>query len=159
MKPYSEYSAEELAMESLFIRWVRYPEDAPIRKFWINWVESHPDRAETVRQARQLVSAVSEWEMEEVSAQESGTLWGRIRNTIEALPEIDQLKPSLKAMATNWYFLRWSVGIVATVGLILLWFFGEPVALSSRPTEQSIAKTDTTQRFGEQDSTAKDTPF
>ena len=127
MKPYSEYSAEELAMERLFIRWVRKPDDPPIRKFWMGWIEKHPHMMDTVQQARDLVHTASEWNVEDVTAQESGSLWSRIRTTIEILPEIDHLEPSLKAMATKWYFLRWSVGIAATVFLVLLWFFWDTI--------------------------------
>ncbi len=146
-------------MERLFIRWVRQPDDLPIRKFWMGWVENHPHMAETVQQAKALVHTASDWNLEEVTAQESGSLWSRIRNTIEILPEIDHLEPSLKAMATNWHFLRWSVGIGATVFMIMLWFFWEPTAFSARPHETGIAKSDTTHSFDKQDTTAKHTLF
>jgi len=157
MKPYSEYSAEELAMERLFIRWVLHPDDPPIRKFWTSWIDKYPHMVDTVQDARQLVRTASDWNLEEVPAQESGSLWNRIRTTIETLPEMDHLEPSIKAIATNWYFLRWSAGIAATVTLILLWFCWEPSAFPARPNETNIAKSDTTRILNPPDSTSKHT--
>jgi hypothetical protein len=155
MKPYSEYSAEELAMERLFIRWVLHPDDPPIRKFWTSWIDKYPHMGETVQDAKELVHTASDWNLEEVSTQEAGSLWSRIRTTIETLPEMEHLEPSLKVMATNWYFLRWSVGIATTVFLLLFWFFWEPNAFPVRSTETSIAKSDTVHSIDKQDSTSK----
>ena len=157
MKPYSEYSAEELAMERLFIRWVMHPDDPPIRKFWMGWIDKHPHMGETIQDAKALVRTASDWNLEEVTSQESGSLWSRIRTTIETLPEMERLEPSLKAMATNWYFFRWSAGIVATVVLVLLWFFWEPSTFPVQPSEAGIAKTDTTLTNNRPDSTVKHT--
>lgn len=153
MKPYSEYSAEELAMERLFIRWVRHPDDTPIRKFWMGWISKHPHMHEVVEDARELVRAASDWNLEEVSAQESGSLWSRIRTTLETLPERERLNPSIQAAANNGYFLRWSVGITATVALALLWFLREPTPFPDQAEKASIAKSDTTRHYDRRDST------
>ena len=157
MKPYSEYSAEELAMERLFIRWVMHPDDTPIRKFWMGWIAKYPHMDEVVQDARELVKTASDWDLEEVSTQESGSLWSRIRTTLETLPERERLNPAIAVIATPWYFLRWSVGIAATAALLLFLFFREPVVFTAQPDESSIAKPDTTQQSGSQDSTKKHT--
>ncbi|WAC12767.1 hypothetical protein [Dyadobacter pollutisoli] len=83
MKPFSELSAEELAMENLFIRWVRFPDDPPIRSFWENWIIKYPSRKETVEKARELVLIASEWKPEMLSSQDVNSIWGRIRSTLE----------------------------------------------------------------------------
>jgi hypothetical protein len=153
MKPYSEYTAEELAMERLFIRWVQYPDDSPIRLFWEGWMKQHPDRAETVASARELVGMASEWEAEPLMPAETDTLWGRIWNSIEALPELEKLEPSLKAIATNWYFLRWSVGILASVVLIVILFLWEPGGMSLLPQETTVAQPDSVRIPAARDST------
>ncbi len=153
MKPYSEYTAEELAMERLFIRWVRNPDDPPIQRFWENWIEQNPMMVGTVESARELVDVASGWEVDSLPPNEAGSLWDRIRSSIETLPEIEYLDPSVKAIAANWYFLRWSAGIVATVLLVMLWFFWEPEAF---PRPQTVmAKSDTTRVIHNQDSTKK----
>ena len=58
MKPFSELSAEELAMENLFIRWVRFPDDPPIRSFWEGWIVKYPAMKDTVARARELGTKV-----------------------------------------------------------------------------------------------------
>ena len=87
MKPYSEYSAEELAMENLFIRWVRFPNDPPIRSFWENWMTKYPYKKDTVDQARELVLITSEWKTDTLSNQDVNSIWDRIRNSLEIIKE------------------------------------------------------------------------
>lgn len=159
MKPYSEYSAEELAMERLFIRWVMSPDDAPIRKFWMGWIAKYPHMEEVVQDARRLVQTASDWNLEEVSAQESGSLWNRIRTTLETLPERERMSPSSKAVEIRGYFLRWSVGIAATAVLVVFWFFREPAVAPVQSIEIDIAGADTTIRPSSQDSTNKSIVF
>ncbi|HEV7350648.1 hypothetical protein [Telluribacter sp.] len=145
MKPYSEYSAEELAMERLFIRWVRFPNDLPIQSFWENWLVQHPHMNETVHTARQLVEQASAWNSEDLSGEEAGSLWTKIRSSIERLPDVEPLDPSLRSIAANWYFFRWSAGVCATGLLIMLWYFLEPTPINNRLFEPLPIKTDSVQ--------------
>lgn len=85
MKPYSDYSAEELAMENLFIRWVRFPDDPSIRTFWENWMIKYPSKKDTVDQARELVLIASEWRPDTLSNQEVNSIWGRIRSSLDII--------------------------------------------------------------------------
>lgn len=87
MKPYSEYSAEELAMENLFIRWVRFPNDPPIRSFWESWMTKYPYKRDTVNKARELVLVATEWRPEVLSSQDVNSIWDRIRNSLEIIKE------------------------------------------------------------------------
>lgn len=87
MKPFSELSAEELAMENLFIRWVRFPDDPPIRTFWEGWIAKYPSMKETVARARELVLMASDWKPDTLSSQEINSLWGRIRNSLDMKKE------------------------------------------------------------------------
>jgi hypothetical protein len=87
MKPYSEYSAEELAMENLFIRWVRFPNDPPIRSFWENWMTKYPNKKDTIDKARELVLVTTEWRPETLSNQDVNSIWDRIRNSLEIIKE------------------------------------------------------------------------
>ena len=87
MKPYSEYSAEELAMENLFIRWVRFPTDPPIRSFWENWMQKYPNKKRTVDEARELVLITSDWKTESLSNQDVNSIWDRIKSSLEIIKE------------------------------------------------------------------------
>lgn len=155
MKPYSEYTAEELAMERLFIRWVQNPNDPPIQQFWEGWLDQHPSMIDTVYLAKELVDSASKYDANEISNDEVGSLWNRIRSSVETLPELEHLDPSVKAIATNWYFLRWSAGIVATVSLVVLWFFFEPNTFPLPPENSKVTQSATSKNPAEKDSTNK----
>ena len=97
MKPYSDYSAEELAMENLFIRWVRSPDDPSIRAFWENWIIKYPYMKENVDKARELVLAASDWKPDMLSNQEVNSIWGRIRNSLEIIGDRELVSPAVKS--------------------------------------------------------------
>jgi hypothetical protein len=142
-------------MERLFIRWVQNPNDPPIRKFWKGWIDQHPSMIDTVYLAKELVDTASEWDTNEISHEEAGTLWNRIRSSVETLPELEHLDPSVKAIATNWYFLRWSAGVVATVLLVILWFSFEPNTFPLPPPKMILSKSDSSQMMVKKVSTSK----
>lgn len=115
MKPYTQYTAEELAAENLFIRWVRNPDDKSVSRYWEGWVKKFPEKQKTVSVARQLVLKASEAPAETLSNDEVKTLWGRIKNSVEILPEIKPLDLELKMVALDWYFYRWLITAVVVV--------------------------------------------
>ena len=51
---YFDYSVEDFAMDSRFQRWVQCPcrED---NFFWQTWLSEHPEKRQTIEQARTLV--------------------------------------------------------------------------------------------------------
>jgi len=110
MKPYSDYSAEELAMENLFIRWVRFPDDPSICNFWENWMIKYPSKKDTVEQARQLVLTASDWKPDGLSNQEVNSVWGRIISSLEIIGDREPIDSSVK----------WFKNIKIIRGLILL---------------------------------------
>ena len=92
MKPFSELSAEELAMENLFIRWVRFPDDPPIRSFWENWILKYPSQKDTVAKARELVLIASDWKPDSLSGQDVNSIWGRIMSSLDIMGDRDARK-------------------------------------------------------------------
>lgn len=92
MKPFSELSAEELAMENLFIRWVRFPDDPPIRSFWENWILKYPAQKDTVAKARELVLIASDWKPDNLSGQDVNSIWGRIMSSLDIMGDRDSRK-------------------------------------------------------------------
>ncbi|GAA4436721.1 hypothetical protein GCM10023091_14950 [Ravibacter arvi] len=120
MKPFSEYSAEELAMERLFIRWVVVPEDAPIRAFWEKWLEKFPEKRETVRTAAQLVRGASDWRSPNaLSGEEVNSIWGRIRSSIGQVNE-EPLDSRMKILKIRMLYYKWHILIAAVVILLIL---------------------------------------
>lgn len=111
-------------MERLFIRWVRNPQDPEIGKFWDGWLVKYPHMLAIVDTARNLVNSASELPVETISNEEVGSLWHRIRSSIEIFPEIQNSR--MRTIAGKFYFLRWSIGIVGTVFLIILLIVFKP---------------------------------
>ncbi|MCE7063975.1 hypothetical protein [Dyadobacter sp. CY326] len=120
MKPFSELSAEELAMENLFIRWVRFPDDPPIRSFWEGWIVKYPAMKDTVARARELVLMASDWRTDSLSSQDVNSIWGRIRNSLESIKERESGQPSAYSESVKPSGIV--VGVISMVVIILLAF-------------------------------------
>ena len=120
MKHFSAYTAEELATDDLFVRWVQHPDDAEVASFWEGWLLYHPNRRDTVETARQLVRIASQPDREVLAGDEVRSLWGRIRTSIQEMPELQPLQPDVQSFVARWYFFR-SVGAAAGIVLFLGW--------------------------------------
>lgn len=121
MKPFSELSAEELAMENLFIRWVRFPDDQAIRTFWEGWISKYPSRRDTVEAARQLVLMASDWKPESLSNQDVNNLWNRIRSSIEMMTERDTKRVDKKPRGGD--LLRGLILVLMSVTFLFFLFY------------------------------------
>lgn len=126
MKPYSDYSAEELAMENLFIRWVRFPDDPSIRTFWENWMIKYPLKKDIVEEARQLVLTASDWKMDGLSSQEVNSVWGRIRSSLEIIGEREPNDVEVKTSQDKktWKAVILVIMSVAFLFILFYFFFG-----------------------------------
>jgi len=125
MKPFSELSAEELAMENLFIRWVRFPDDPPIRSFWENWILKYPAQKDTVAKARELVLIASDWKPDSLSGQEVNSIWGRIMSSLDIMGDRDARKsthdgPDRRLSAGNIVLILMSVTFLLFVFYFIL---------------------------------------
>lgn len=142
MKHFSAYTAEELAADELFIRWVQHPDDAEVSAYWEGWLTHHPYKAEDVAIARELVGMASGPASKPMEGEEVMSLWGRIRSSIQEMPELQPLQPEIQSWVTNWYIFRWVsavAGIVLFVGWVL-WMQGAH-AMETVRTPIGVAKT------------------
>ncbi|WP_128546120.1 FecR family protein [Larkinella soli] len=122
MKHFSAYTAEELAADELFTRWVQHPDDAEVSAFWEGWLTHHPYKTEEVEEARELVMTASRPATRGLEGDEVVSLWGRIRSSIQEMPELQPLQPDVQSWVTNWYIFRWvsaAAGIVLFIGWVL----------------------------------------
>lgn len=109
-------------MERLFIRWIKYPNDAPIRSFWENWLKKFPDMQETVELAAELVRRASDWPGDSgLSSEDVNSLWGRIRTSIGQVKEMEPLQSRIDILKIRLLYYRWYV-IGGTLALIVLAF-------------------------------------
>lgn len=142
MKHFSAYTAEELAADELFIRWVQHPDDAEVSAYWERWLAHHPYKTETVELARELVHLASNPASQPMEGEEVVSLWGRIRSSIQEMPELQPLQPEIQTWVTNWYIFRWvsaAAGIVLFIGWVF-WMQGAH-AMETVRTPDGVAKT------------------
>lgn len=121
-KPYAAYSAEDFALDDLFVRWVQYPSDEEVTAFWEQWLSNNPERHETVTTARKIIRAGGQSRLPVLTTDEISTVWGRIRESLQTLEDVRPLQPDVRAVVGWWYFVRMAT---AALGLVLLasWAF------------------------------------
>lgn len=116
-KPYSAYSAEELALDDLFVRWVQHPDDEEVVAYWQGWLSNHPHRTDIVETARELINTGSRSASLALSPDEISSVWGRIRVSLQTMEDVRPLQPDVRAVVGWWYFIR---TVAALLGLLLL---------------------------------------
>lgn len=108
-------------MERLFIRWIKYPDDVPIHAFWESWLKKFPEMQDTVHAAAELIRASSDWPQEnDLSEDEVGSIWTRIRSSIGQVKEMDPLQSRIEILKFRLFYYRWYLIGLVLVGLVLL---------------------------------------
>jgi len=116
MKNFTRYNVNDFASEPLFIQWVQRPDDAELSNFWQVWLRNHPYKSEDIEEARELVGQISDT-YGGMNAHEVKTLWKRVLESVNTIPEIDPLDNQVKPLASAFYLLRWISALL--VGLVL----------------------------------------
>ena len=116
-KPYVSYTAEELALDALFVRWVQYPHDDEVAAHWQGWLAQHPNCAETVDIAQELVRTASLPSIPPFGHDDVSSVWGRIRESLRTMEDVRPLQPDVRAVVGWWYFLR---TVAAGMAVVLL---------------------------------------
>lgn len=116
-KPYSAYTAEELALDDLFVRWVQHPTDEEVVAFWQGWLINNPQCADTVEVAHELIRTASLPASPSLTGDEFSSVWERIRESLRTMEDVRPLQPDVRQVVGWWYFLR---TVAATFSLILL---------------------------------------
>lgn len=80
MNPYLTYTAEDLACDDDFLKWVKYPDRYPqLDAFWRRWLDDHPEKSELVAEARCLVLAVLADDEFSPGETKQSEIWQKIR--------------------------------------------------------------------------------
>ena len=78
MKDYTDFEAEDFALDDSFLKWVKHPEITENTSFWKNWLQQHPHKLEEINEARRLIQAVTH----EEQFTSPRTLWQQIEKTV-----------------------------------------------------------------------------
>lgn len=120
MKPYTELTSEELAMEKLFVKWIQSPDDHSISVFWEGWIEKNPEMKEKVFNAKMLVKQASDFRADNLSNGEVNSLWGRIRNSLDSISERDQSNYNERFLKSGFQWKIILVGLFIMVIFLIL---------------------------------------
>lgn len=107
---YLTYDAVELAADPRFLDWVREGRDHAL---WEDWLARHPEKRETVAEARRLVEALQF--RSPAGAADTGALWDRIRSTIR---EEEQAPVQARSRRSLVFYLG-AVAAAASVALLI----------------------------------------
>lgn len=118
---YDSFNELDFAMDDLFIRWVRFPDEASNR-FWQQWLQEHPGKREQVESARRLVLSIrmkeAAWKQEDEQV-----LKEKIMAAIEgqqAAPPITG-RPARVVRFKKQYWWAAAVAIGVLIGAAVLW--------------------------------------
>ncbi|WP_460671009.1 FecR family protein [Larkinella ripae] len=121
---FDDYSAEDFALNERFQRWVQQP-DPDTERFWQDWLARHPDKQETITEARQLVALLN-FREDQPAADEQAAVWNRLNTT---------RKPGFSeqvGVRPLWASRRWMGWAAAMAGMVflgtLLYFFNRPTS-------------------------------
>jgi ferric-dicitrate binding protein FerR (iron transport regulator) len=117
-KPYTAYTAEEFALDDLFVRWVQYPDDEEVAAFWQGWLTNNLDCIDTVETAQTLVLEASQSRVGDLESDEISSLWGRIRVSLETMEDVRPLQPDVRTVVGWWYLFRTVAAVVGIIGFI-----------------------------------------
>ncbi|MFD2573891.1 FecR family protein [Spirosoma soli] len=119
-KPYSTYTAEEFALDDLFVRWVQHPNDEEVVAYWQNWLAQNPNCQDTIEVAREIVREGGRPALPALSNDEISSVWWRIRESLQTMEDVRPLQPDVRTVVGWWYFIR-TLAAVLSVVLLLGW--------------------------------------
>lgn len=136
MKPnfsvYQGYSAADFATDSYFQQWV-WQDNEAVDRFWRSYLETHPEQADQILEARELVQYGKALPVPALTEEEKAALKQDILATLEA--------PRGGRIRAGWF--RWTIGIAAAAaGIYFSLPFFQPAKKIMVP-ETLVAQTGT----------------
>ncbi|QKZ12419.1 FecR family protein [Spirosoma sp. KUDC1026] len=119
-KPYTVYTAEEFALDDLFVRWVQHPDDEEVAAFWHSWLTNNPGSTDTIDTARTIILEAGRLRLtdDELEPDEISSVWGRIRVSLETMEDVRPLQPDVRTVVGWWYLFRTVAAVVGIIGFI-----------------------------------------
>lgn len=120
---YEDYNAPDFALDPSFQGWV-LDDDPQARAFWLDWLERHPGKRETLEEARQLLNTLN-FRPHAVPEGLLSTMWNNIQAANKttqpgtpSVPETIPLSPARPAPAHP--FRQWQRLAAVLVGILVV---------------------------------------
>jgi len=127
-KNYIDYDAIAFAEDTTFIKWIRH-QNPEAKHFWEDWVQSHPDKATAIKEAKVLVQALNIKE-EEPSKERIDMLWSKIDAATTEQSKTSNLKTVARnpqPAARKPQLVRWlSFAAAACIAGVLFFYLQDP---------------------------------
>jgi transmembrane sensor len=99
MKPYHNYTAEDLACDEDFLNWIKHPHrHTHLESFWNQWLVEHPERLEVVEEARYLVLTVLTEDQFFPDNIKQKNVWSRIQRSTD-----ERSSKKIATLSQQWY--------------------------------------------------------
>jgi len=108
MDKYQKFSAEEMALDPFFIKWVTHPNEES-NNFWVQWIENNPGHHQKLTKAQQIVRTVR-FRTYQAPTSAKDKIW-------------HELEASTNKAYTNkksYMLARWYYPVAASIALLLV---------------------------------------
>lgn len=135
---YTRYTAEDFALDPRFQQWVREP-NSESELFWQQWLKLHPDKAEEIQEARQMVALVN-FRDNAATQEEQTEVWNRIRATRQRNQPFQPTRSS-RTMPLHRKWQGWAAAVVGIAMLGSLLYYANLLTTSRYATEYGQTQT------------------
>jgi ferric-dicitrate binding protein FerR (iron transport regulator) len=165
---YSRYTEREFIVDESFQNWVRKTNEADIA-FWESWIVKHPEKKQTIENARQLLLQLYVTE-KPLPAQDIAKAWQQLKQTLQQRSHTSTIRdnnPTKKhARWPRWYAAAAMVSAIVIASLIyqFLWkndkfayrtSFGQTAVVSLPDGSQVVLNANTLLEYNKKWSTRK----
>ena len=126
---YSDYQVSDFLKDDFFVKWVK-DNDQHANDFWERWIETHPEKTQTIAQAKEIIISIQYKEKYELSSDEYVSLYEEIIK--KTAPDFHN-----STLPKYSYYLK---RIAASLILLAVVFSVVWITTIPKPTKESITQ-------------------
>lgn len=135
MKNYKDFSAEDFIADDQFTQWVRF-EDHTQDSFWSDFIETHPDKASEIEEARQFLLMLG-GESPAMPEEQLTLLHQHINDRIDTPVSATTVHKIVASRSRATHMYAYAALILATVITLLLWWMMVPSTTAEKLSEEN----------------------